>query len=115
MSEKVSKDAITQRVVEYLSSHNMSETKFAKELGLGQSTLNKQIRVCGVTTETICLMLERYPDVSAEWLMRGIEPDTKNDISRTHADHILNNTNIEIAKLQAQLDLLYKVIDKLAK
>lgn len=112
MNEKASKDAITQRVIEFINKNNLSETKFAKEIGIGQSTLNKQLRVCGVTTETISMILMRYPEVSAEWLMRGKDEQTKEEPERKNEDTLVN---IEAVKLQAQVDLLYKVIDKLTK
>ena len=66
-------DIVTQRVNEFREVKKLSVTALAKVLNVGQTTLNKQLKEdgYGVSLSTILLILEAYPNLSAEWLLRG--------------------------------------------
>lgn len=66
------KSDILIRVEMILKDKQMSELAFAKEIGVPQRTLNGNLR--GVSKPSVELMtkiLDRYPEISAEWLFRG--------------------------------------------
>lgn len=66
-------DAVTQRVNELRDKDGLSVRAFAIKLGMLQETLNKQLKEGGrgVSVSTIVLILDVYPNLSAEWLLRG--------------------------------------------
>jgi hypothetical protein len=72
-------DIITQRVNEFRQSLGLSILAFSKAININQTTLNKQLKEdgCGVQVSTLIQILDTYPDLSAEWLLRG-EGDMKN-------------------------------------
>lgn len=51
----------------------MSVAELARVLDISQPTLNKQLTEggAGVSVNTLGLLLKAYPDLSAEWLLRG--------------------------------------------
>ena len=75
--------ALKQRVIEIVQSdYKSSVNKFAAELGLRQTTLNDQINGNGkISATTILSILQVRPDISAEWLLRGIGDKTNNPSS----------------------------------
>lgn len=66
-------DIVTQRVNEFRKSLDLSILAFSKEININQTTLNKQLKDggCGVQVSTLTQILDTYPDLSAEWLLRG--------------------------------------------
>lgn len=66
-------DIVTQRVNEFRQSLGLSNRGLALKLGMLPETLNKQLKEggYGVSVSTIVLILSTYPNLSAEWLMRG--------------------------------------------
>ena len=63
-----------ERIKELVSvkSAGMSEKLFAGKIGMKQQTLNNYIRgVNKLSVSFISSLLESFPDISAEWLMRG--------------------------------------------
>jgi transcriptional regulator with XRE-family HTH domain len=66
-------DVVTQRVNEFREKEGLSIRAFALKIGMLQETLNKQLKEDGrgVSISTIVLILAAYPDLSAEWLLRG--------------------------------------------
>ena len=72
--------ALKQRVIEIVQSdYKSSVNKFAAVLGLRQTTLNDQINGNGkISATTILSILQVRPDISAEWLLRGIGDKTNN-------------------------------------
>lgn len=67
------KNAVTQRVMEVLESKNITPNALADKLGMYQQTISKQLKDngSGVSLTTIVGILELFPDLSAEWLLRG--------------------------------------------
>lgn len=67
---------VTQRIREFMESTGLSILAFANSIGVPQSTLNQQLngrngKNIGVQISVITATLEAYPDLSAEWLLRG--------------------------------------------
>lgn len=71
----MSKQTVNERISIFLKSKRYSVNALSKELDVGQRTLNNQLT--GVTSlgcGTVCAIAERFPELSAEWLLRGIGP-----------------------------------------
>ncbi len=63
---------ILQRLKEVLKYSGQSVRAFSIKCGVSQPTLDKQIKgLRSVSIETVMSVLYAYPEISAEWLMRG--------------------------------------------
>jgi len=92
------KNAVTQRVIEVLESKNITQNALADKLGMYQQTISKQLREdgSGVSLTTVVGMLELFPDLSAEWLLRGegsMEKGAK--ALQVQFGNVLNNTLVQ--------------------
>ena len=111
-------DIVTQRVNEFREKEGLSIRAFALKIGMLQETLNKQLKEDGrgASISTIVLILAAYPDLSAEWLLRG-EGDMKKgeEWKVTQFIPVQNNELVDalkdhIASLKAENEHLRKDI-----
>lgn len=64
--------AIKQRIQAVLQRFDSNPTQFAKAFNLNQKTVHNQINAnTQLSASIILLILEYYPTISAEWLLRG--------------------------------------------
>lgn len=64
--------SISLRLKAVLDYSGLSLRAFSIKCGISQPTLDKQIKgLRGVSIETITSVLNTYPDISSEWLIRG--------------------------------------------
>lgn len=65
-------DAVRQRIKEIFKVKNISMTAFAGTGSSLQLRLSRQLnRGASITLDTVLTILDRFPEVSAEWLLRG--------------------------------------------
>ena len=63
---------IVLRLKELIEEKGYTVNSFAREIGIAQVTLNNYIRLNRYPAyETLHAILHTFPDISAEWLMRG--------------------------------------------
>lgn len=63
---------INQRIKALIEAKECSITSFSKKIGIAQTTLNNYFKYDRYPAyETLHAILHTFPDVSAEWLMRG--------------------------------------------
>lgn len=63
---------LLQRLKEILTYSGKSTRAFAIQCGINQPTLDKQLKgLRGISIETVISVLSTYPEISAEWLIRG--------------------------------------------
>ena len=63
---------ILQRIKRLIDAKGYSVNSFAKQIGIGQTTLNTYLKMNRYPAyETLYAILHTFPDTSAEWLMRG--------------------------------------------
>ena len=115
------KDSMLERLKDVISVKSSSILDFSNKIGVPQTTLNNQIKSPrGISVSVILLTLQTFPDISAEWLLRGkgemilsdnlppiLGDESENDLD-THAmlaqAHIeIDRLNIEIAALKKEL------------
>ena len=78
---------ITQRVREFLSCNSISVNSLAKQINVAQATLNPQLRGDRTLAANIVVkILDAFPDVSAEWLLRGEGEMYKSNSGRTQVE-----------------------------
>ena len=65
-------NVVYQRVNEVLSNKQVSVNALSKLAGMAQTTLNTQLRgERALSVLIVVKILEIFPDISAEWLLRG--------------------------------------------
>lgn len=80
-------NTVNERIKKILSLSNLSETSFAGLLGMTQATVNRQLKgVSQISYELIDAILRQFPDVSAEWLLRGDGEMLKGSVPVSHSD-----------------------------
>lgn len=63
---------VLQRIKDIISSKKISARFFSEQIGISQTTLNNQLlNKRGLSLEVCLAVLNRFEDISAEWLMRG--------------------------------------------
>lgn len=74
---------VRQRIINILAEHKTNPTQFANGDSALQKRLSRQLKGgAAVTCETILGILNKYDDVSAEWLLRGNGEMTKRSINQ---------------------------------
>lgn len=65
-------NVVYQRVNEILADKQVSVNALSKLVGMAQTTLNTQLRgERALSVFVVVKLLEVFPDISAEWLLRG--------------------------------------------
>lgn len=106
-------ELIRQRVNEILLSHNISINKFSDGDSALQNRLSRQInRGASITAETLFILLDKFKDVSAEWLLRGEGIMTKND-SENINDNFDKSQYVSKDKYESTVYLLAEVTNNL--
>lgn len=71
--------ALTERFKELIRVKSSSILDFSKRIDIAQTTLNSQLcSTRGISINVIMLTLNAFPDISAEWLLRGVGNMYKN-------------------------------------
>jgi transcriptional regulator with XRE-family HTH domain len=101
--------AVKQRAEQILKAKDLSVNLFAKSCGVSQQTLSDQFRGrCKLSYSTISALLEYFPDLSAEWLLRGegemLKADTTPIPLAEVTQELNSNNEEELVKLREQLD-----------
>lgn len=127
-------NALTERFKELISAKSASVLDFSRLIGVAQTTLNSQLSSTkGVSSNVILLTLDTFPDVSAEWLLRGkgemliaSSPNEKKE-EEAHAESLFRNVLVEFMSMvnkrlksidnntQSSVDKLEGITDLLAE
>ena len=117
------KTTMLQRFKSIIAAKSKSSTDFCKIIGIAQTTLSNQLQSPrGISVDVILLTLSSFPDISAEWLLRGkgemilsdnlppiVGDESDNDLD-THA--MLAQARIEIDRLNIEIADLKKELWK---
>lgn len=104
-----STNLLKERMQLVLRENGVSVNFLAKTFGVNQKSLNDQINAdVRVGFQTIELLLEYFPNLSAEWLLRGegdmLKADTTPLPLAEVTQELNSNNEEELAKLREQLD-----------
>ena len=106
------------RLKQILSYYGVSENSLANGDKATQKRLNRQLKDSEITLDTILLFVERFPDVSAEWLLSGNgEMFKKVNEEKEKKDNINCSEQLEkvIADMQRQMHEMNERINKLQR
>ena len=67
---------LRERIKMVLKDHGTTANGISDGDSAVQNKLSRQLREAAVTADTIQLILRKFPDVSAEWLLRGVNTCT---------------------------------------
>ena len=85
---------VYQRIKAYIDDNRISLNALAKTLNMNQSTVLRQVKGEQTLSSTLVEnFLKAFPDVSAEWLMRGVEPI---ELGKT-AEYVAEKTSVYYA------------------
>lgn len=102
---------ILQRLKEIQLNSGLSLRAFAAKCSVSQATLDKQIKgLRGVSLETIMNVLYAFPDISAEWLMRGagqmLVPADGNSVETTRINKLVDTITTLQDTINAKSDTI---------
>lgn len=81
---------ILSRLKEIIAFSGLSVRAFAMKCGIPQKTLDNQVKgLRGISLETFVSIAHAFPEISAEWLLRGEGGMLKSDPIDTNAERIL--------------------------
>lgn len=112
------KNVINQRIREIIALKNSNDREFASSIGVPQNTLS-QIFTRGnyPKSDLVISILNTYPEISAEWLMRGegtmMKADKNHNFVMSEPDIVYGSK--EEKTLQEMLSFLqerYKELDR---
>ena len=83
---------MVNRITKLIESTGLNPTAFAAKIGVQQMTLWGQLNgKRKLSLETVLAILNAYPEVSAEWLMRGVGDMTKgNDAFEKRIENLID-------------------------
>ena len=113
---------VHQRLTAFLHALDISQTSLAHKIGLPQNSVNNYMRgIRNPSYEFMEALLFTYPNLSAEWLMRGkgsmfIDADECSDGSVVLVSkHKLEELQENYKKKEQQVDALIDIISSSAK
>lgn len=63
---------VNQRVKEFMRKENLTTRELSRRIDMSESTMSsKIIGARKIDIDTLCAILNAFPDLSAEWLLRG--------------------------------------------
>ena len=106
--------SVTERFKHIIEVKASSTTSFSSEIGISQSTLSSQLSSkTGIQLPVITATLKRFPDISAEWLLRGkgemILSDNLPPIIGDESENDLD-TYVMLAHARKEIDVLVQEI-----
>ena len=108
------KDTILERLKSVIAEKSNSASDFSKKIGIAQTTLSNQMKSPrGISVDVVMLTLEHFPDISAEWLLRGkgemILSDNLPPILGDESENDID-THVKLAQATKEIDLLHQEI-----
>lgn len=102
------KDTILERLKSVIADKSNSASDFSKKIGIAQTTLSNQMKSPrGISVEVIMLTLEHFPDISAEWLLRGKGDMLVTDnLPKFHGEESENemDLHVTIARMASEIE-----------
>ncbi len=117
-------NTVLERIKEFLAKVNLTDNQFAKAINVPQTTISGMfVRGGDPKTSLINSMIDAFPDLRVEWILRGDGVMLKSEeVHRTNDEehigmhellHIVRNFQMEIAKRDDEIARLKKELDEL--
>ena len=107
------KEGVLQRIIDVFRTKSNSETQFAKMIGANQKTINQQFKKeRSLSLDTVLGILSSFPDISAEWLLRGEGEMLKSD-NKNINDNFDKSQYVSKNKYESKIYLLAEVTNDL--
>lgn len=104
---------IRQRINDVFLSKNISINKFSDGDSALQNRLSRQInRGASITAETLYVLLDKFNDISAEWLLRG-EGEMYKTVSENKSDNFDESQYVSIKKYERIVNLFGQTASEL--
>lgn len=102
------KDTILERLKSVIAEKSNSASDFSKKIGIAQTTLSNQMKSPrGISVDVVMLTLEHFPDISAEWLLRGKgEMLISDNLPKFHGEETDSELNVHasLARMAAEFE-----------
>lgn len=109
-------EEIRSKIRKVLKANKKTVNSLAKEHEAQQKTLNNQIKGdTALSASTISLILEWFPDISAEWLLRGTGEMLLSDANEAHDNRIIATLQKTIDTQDALIKSLNERIEELKR
>ncbi|MEZ5045281.1 MAG: helix-turn-helix domain-containing protein [Saprospiraceae bacterium] len=104
---------INDRILEIMKYYGYNRTQLAEKLELHPTTMGKIVNKLSTPNgATLAKILNEFPDLSAEWLMRGsgemIQEKNLDIEENSHTSKQLNKVKEEVRKIKSRLDKIEK-------
>lgn len=118
-------NTIQNRLKELIKHSEMSQNKFAIETNINKSTVSKMVNGTNFGIEELLKIVSRFPNVSAEWLLRGkgdmilreeASPATSQELEQSYKDTIqeLKKENTWLKEHTQDLTSILKSVNQMA-
>lgn len=108
---------VKDRILAFLESEGLKKGDFFDAFSIAPSNFRGQSRLSGLNSDTIVKILTEYPDLSAEWLLRGtgdmlisqgatISDDNRETATPTYFVDKIASQAEEIGRLKARIEEL---------
>lgn len=105
--------ALLERIKEILRFSGLTVRAFSIKCGISQPTLDKQLKgLRGISIETVSGILFAFPQISAEWLLRGSGEMLKGQPEDQYAERLMKLVDT-IATLQDTINIKSETISTL--
>lgn len=106
---------MTNRINSLISHLGLSTRAFALNCGLRQNTLSNQLNgMRELSLSTVTAILSTYPEVSAEWLLRGTGDMLNQETSSKELERIEKLTGV-VESLQEMINIKNQTIAELSE
>ena len=109
----VTENDVKARVTKVLAENGLTENKLAGGNASTQKRLNRQLsHGAAMTVETLLMVLDACPNVSADWLLRGMPFMPSVDSSVVGDNNIAHNNNTTVNDADATKYLIAQLEEK---
>lgn len=112
-------EEIKMRVSLAMDALKISVNSLAKDCNLKQNTLNEQINGASkIGIAAVAALLDKYPQISADWLLRGKEPmivqpdDEMSDETKYYMSRSVKELELKLAETQNKIEELEDIINR---
>lgn len=110
------KKSVLKRVQSFVEDTGETKNSLANKCGMAPQTFWRYVNGDNkITVSLIESLLEVFPDLSAEWLLRGEGEKYKTDVPHEGDSEEIEDLRIELTKVHAERDELRQVVEDLKR